>query len=421
MSSIAPKFKTLNLTGNAAASTWDQTFAQHASRSKVPIRSGAYLHPNVRGGRKMINIRGTFIGTTHDAARTQFDAIKKECYGYGQDQLWLYDDRYVNATLLDGSFTRKTGAAGLYWEYTLNFLCADPFFYATSGSQLTGTATWNQGAIITQNTSGSTPTNFGDVAGRTRTCQTFTQLHANHHKCISDIRIYPASNVGSPGDNVLCELFAWDADAGETTGSAIDTVTVLAATWDGAVGGSLDLAFDYSYFEPATDYALVIRRPGDATDGSNYRRVNCDTSNPYSNGSMWQYNSGTSTWVEQANNDLKFSMYEPRLTISCNNLGSVPTPLYIEMDFAVSADGNSMRYEINGVDGWCEAVRTASAQDRVFNGTVPEFAVAGVNADENLTLGSQFILLPPGTYNVYVFCKASVASGVAVSWTNRYA
>jgi len=110
--------------------------------------------------------------------------------------------------------------------------------------------------------------------------------------------------VGSPTDNVICELWSTSSNLPSTL-LATATNTIAGGTLTGTAQ-SVQFVFSPVQLVAGTTYAIVINR-STGLDASNYYRTSLTTADPYASGISLRYNSTTGTWASSVT-DWKFSV-----------------------------------------------------------------------------------------------------------------
>lgn len=158
---------------------------------------------------------------------------------------------------------------------------------------------------------GATQYTYRNSTSRTYAAQTFV---APGTAQVSIIGIFCAAvNVGTPSGNVWIDLYT---DGTPGTGTLLGTSNRIPNTaFDDLL--STRVPFHFSTLPSITaDSTYHFRLMSDSTiSASNYIRPGYGVSNPYSNGSVWDYNG--SSWVNNPTGDLGFSI------VTTPNLGQM--------------------------------------------------------------------------------------------------
>lgn len=154
MPSITIKFDTVDF--GATPESWHEASPIRVSQQEVPDRFGSVvMAPPVMGGRRVL-ITGTIFGTSLQDARDQMDIIRKRIFTGKRGKLYFWDDRYLNAYVIgDPKFTPVSGSAGLLWDYSIEFLGDDPFWYSTTA--------FDQSTVITAGSADATLDATGQI------------------------------------------------------------------------------------------------------------------------------------------------------------------------------------------------------------------------------------------------------------------
>jgi hypothetical protein len=425
MSTIQPKFKDQVLTGNYAASAFNERYPQRVPALQMPRRHGLLLAgTEAINDQKRITVRGMLYGTDHDDVMVQLDALCKQLYSYGEDKLWLENDRYIWAVLETGRLTRQRDRLGRLWEYGLTFASKDPYWYETSSNTDTNNQiTWTSGYHSWY----GQPNEDSDGALGETTYEKRAQLfyvcnesdgRLPHKAVVNRVSIEPSANVGSPTFVVKVELIKWSDK------SVLASTTVAAATWDAAIGSTLSIALQYDALEPETEYAIVFSNNAGGGSGSDYRRLRYNSSIPGNvpEGNMAYYNGAS--WTEEASNTMKISINEPYVTVPVTNNGNVETPVLITVDYGAGVADRVFRYYTTTSTesvwlGW-EGQNVASQSVDIDTADPRTIEIAGADAISGLVGGSTFVHFPPGSETFWFLGSITGGNHIEIEWTERY-
>jgi hypothetical protein len=121
----------LNSTNGITIQTPDESFISRINPIIVPRKDGALLDSSLYLEPKIITLNGIIRGTTKEAYRTYKDTFKKNLETSSL-KFYIFDDRYINVQ--KSSCPIRDYITGLLGEFSLDFIAADPFWYATSAS-----------------------------------------------------------------------------------------------------------------------------------------------------------------------------------------------------------------------------------------------------------------------------------------------
>lgn len=117
----------------------------------VPKRHGGLVSEVPVLDPRRINIRGKIQEASFTACRATIDLFEKTFHRFNK-KLRIYDDRYINAYPLGFNYVFLPGSGGASVAYTIDIICADPFWYNdTTGSDSRTLDTGDVAIDITNN------------------------------------------------------------------------------------------------------------------------------------------------------------------------------------------------------------------------------------------------------------------------------
>lgn len=133
--------------------TWQESANSRLNAMTVPNRHGALVSSAVVQDARQITVTGRVVSSDGTAIglRTQLSALS-ELLSRLNKRLQLWDDLYVNAYKGNFTFAYVPGSALRAVDFSITFLCVDPFYYSTTtGSQSYNLTTGDIALDITNN------------------------------------------------------------------------------------------------------------------------------------------------------------------------------------------------------------------------------------------------------------------------------
>lgn len=115
--------------------TWQEKLDTRLNAVTVPNRAGVLFSSARVLDARRIDLTGRIVSPDGTALglRTTLDTLSN-LFNQLDQQLQLWDDRYITATKATFGFAYVPGSAMRVVDFQVSFLCADPFTYSTSGS-----------------------------------------------------------------------------------------------------------------------------------------------------------------------------------------------------------------------------------------------------------------------------------------------
>jgi hypothetical protein len=133
--------------------TWQESANARLNAVTVPNRHGALLSSAVVQDARQITLTGRIVSPdgTATGLRTVIENLS-ELFARQNKRLQMWDDRYINCYKANFSFAYVPGSALRALDFTITFLCIDPFYYDTSSGSTSYNLTTGDTAIdITNN------------------------------------------------------------------------------------------------------------------------------------------------------------------------------------------------------------------------------------------------------------------------------
>lgn len=114
----------------AGAEGFDISNDSRIVESISPRKSGSSVNtvPSIEA--RLASVSGTIVSSSDNAMRTALDNMVKNL-NVGCAKLRLHSDRFINAVKRDFKYNYIKGTGGCGVNYTIQFLCYDPYFYST--------------------------------------------------------------------------------------------------------------------------------------------------------------------------------------------------------------------------------------------------------------------------------------------------
>ena len=115
--------------------SWQEVAPTRLNAVTVPRRHGALISDAIVQDARRINIAGRIVSNDGTAytLRTQLQAFA-ELLNRQNKRLQLWDDQYIIAYKSSLGYEYVAGSSMRAVDFTIEFLCVDPFWYSTSGS-----------------------------------------------------------------------------------------------------------------------------------------------------------------------------------------------------------------------------------------------------------------------------------------------
>ena len=133
--------------------TWTESANARLNAVTVPGRHGALFSSAIVQDARQITITGRLVSPdgTASGMRTLLETLS-ELFARQNKRLQLWDDKYINAYKASFQLAYVPGSAMRAVDFTLTFLCADPFYYDTSTASTNYNLTTGDTIVdITQN------------------------------------------------------------------------------------------------------------------------------------------------------------------------------------------------------------------------------------------------------------------------------
>lgn len=114
-------------------SSWQESANSRINAVTVPRRHGALVTDSIVEEPRVIAVSGRIQAATAEALRTLLDTLS-ELFTRRNKQLQLWDDRYIIANKSQFGISYVHGSAMRAVDFSLQFFCADPFWYGTTPS-----------------------------------------------------------------------------------------------------------------------------------------------------------------------------------------------------------------------------------------------------------------------------------------------
>jgi len=205
---------------------------------------------------------------------------------------------------------------------------------STNDKFVTNSNTSDGGADQSQATQNATSAvGEASTAGlRNRIAQSFIPTYTK----IRGVNLYKSADTGTFTGTVTVSLQA--DSAGSPSGSALATVTLTNAQWEGFAVGECEAIFasEYASMVQGSTYWIVIETS--TADTSNHPNVGTNSAGGYANGSVKLYNA-TDTWVAVSTIDLYFKTLTGTASqgVKTNTSGKIESTFYDVTEMPVPA------------------------------------------------------------------------------------
>jgi len=160
MATILVKYDDLTFTETVEG--WEDSFPKRINMMAVPKRWGGLVQEVAVGDARRISLKGKIQEQDATTCRTTIDNFAKTLNRFNK-KLRLWDDRYIYAYPLGFHWGYVPGTAAKSAVYSIDFICADPFFYLdatgsdvrTLNSSDTPVGLGNRAEIFTINNTGN--------------------------------------------------------------------------------------------------------------------------------------------------------------------------------------------------------------------------------------------------------------------------
>jgi hypothetical protein len=162
-------------------SEWDDSVESRISETVVPRRHGTYHEETFAYGSRKITMRGTIFTADWESSRTVLRDFRQRLSG-GTKKLYFDDDEYIYATMQNFSYQHRAGyGQGKVVDFSVSFICKDPFYYATSPTTVQDTYMITDDTIVVTNSGNiDTPPEITIIAGTlSSTNVRITNTHAD--------------------------------------------------------------------------------------------------------------------------------------------------------------------------------------------------------------------------------------------------
>lgn len=123
------KFGTLDMSD--AVESWEQSLDTRLNQMLVPKRHGVLISEVPVVGARMVRLKGRTQAVDFTTLRTTIDLMEK-LLNAGRQKLFLAADRFLYAYKASFGYGYVPGAALAAIDFSIDFLCDDPFFYDTT-------------------------------------------------------------------------------------------------------------------------------------------------------------------------------------------------------------------------------------------------------------------------------------------------
>jgi len=157
---------------------------------------------------------------------------------------------------------------------------------------------------------GTIPLNLSGDAESQR--EDWVQEFTPFNKLVRGITVRPASNTGSPTNDVVFKIVIFDNTTDDTVDAVLMTHTVTATEWDMHIGRELfvPLQAHCNVDDLTSDQVFgIMIEPAGSTFGGTYRNLTASTTDAYAGHSMWWYQSVSPGWTEDTTKDLYFKIH----------------------------------------------------------------------------------------------------------------
>jgi hypothetical protein len=131
-------FGTLDL--SEAADTWEEALETRLNAMQVSKRHGVILTEAPVAAGRVIRVEGRVQAATYEILRGSLDTMQR-ILNSGKQKLRIADDRYINAYKQSFMHSYVQGSALRAFDFKIDFLADDPFWYANTGDTQTITLT----------------------------------------------------------------------------------------------------------------------------------------------------------------------------------------------------------------------------------------------------------------------------------------
>lgn len=135
MATLVTTFGSLDL--SEEIETWMENGSSRVNAQTVPRRHGLYIADATVLEGRLIRASGSIVKDSVDAAETRMNAIANGL-NQGIQTLYRHSDRFYLAQKRGWEPKLREGAAGLVWDFLVEWICADPFLYKASLDSVTG-------------------------------------------------------------------------------------------------------------------------------------------------------------------------------------------------------------------------------------------------------------------------------------------
>lgn len=135
---------------------WSESLDSRVNETEIPRRHGALISDNIYAGTRTISFKGQLHSNVATTLRYDLTLLQSYLNNLtGTQQLWVHDDRYLNAVKKSCSVSYPTGTGFQVAEWNVTFVCGDPFYYASTNTS--GATNALSGAARTISYAGTAP------------------------------------------------------------------------------------------------------------------------------------------------------------------------------------------------------------------------------------------------------------------------